>query len=86
MNCFILSRESYVSFVSASLMFHRKKQDIFYWVRSVAYRSEDSGKVFGKIHVEERKQFIYSRQCEYIEKKQIIQSYGTCICVSDSKI
>jgi len=52
MNCFILSCESYVCFMPASLTFHRKRQDIFYWVRSAVYRSEDSGNVLGKIHDE----------------------------------
>jgi len=51
MNCCILSCESYVCFMSASLRFHRKRQDIFYWVRSAAYRSEDSYNVLGKMHV-----------------------------------
>ena len=52
MNCFILSCESYVCFVSASLRFRKKRQDIFYWARSIAYRSEGSGNVLGKIRAE----------------------------------
>jgi hypothetical protein len=36
----------------ARLTFHRKRQDVFYWVQSAAYRGEDSGNVLGKIHAE----------------------------------
>ena len=52
MNCFILSCESCVCFVSASLRLRRKRQDMFRWARSIAYRSEDSGNVLGRIRAE----------------------------------